>query len=321
MASRLLPALIVHGGAGARGPASERPRRRNGMLAAARRGVELLRAGASALDAVVATVKALEDDEYFNAGYGSVLNTDGRVEMDAALMVADPRSGGRSGVDEPLRNRIPLARAGAVAAVSRVRNPILLARAVMEQTQHILMVGTGAERIARRAGISMCRPDDLITPRAKARWRMMIEQRLAAAAGIEGGTVGAAAIDAGGVVAAATSTGGMTGKLPGRVGDSALIGAGVYADRPGASSATGQGEAIILMALCREAVRALERGEAGAVARSAIAELARRTAREAGIILVDRNGRMGFAHNAGAMEVASFDLVHGLHHYWPDPIR
>ncbi len=290
------------------------------MLAAARRGVELLRAGASALEAVVATVKVLEDDEYFNAGYGSVLNADGRVEMDAALMVAEPRPGGGSGAHDRLRNRTPLMRAGAVAAVSRVRNPILLARAVMDQTPHILMAGAGAERIARRAGIPLCRPDDLITSRAKARWRIMLEQKLAAAAGAEGGTVGAAAIDARGIIAAATSTGGMTGKLPGRVGDSALIGAGVYADKPGAASATGQGEAIILLALCGEAVRALEGGEAAAVARRAIADLARRTDREAGIILVDRRGRMGFAHNAGAMQVASFDPGHGLRHYWPDPI-
>jgi beta-aspartyl-peptidase (threonine type) len=319
MAARLLPALIVHGGAGARGPAAERPRRRSGMLAATRRGVELLRAGASALDAVVATVKALEDDEYFNAGYGSVLNTDGRVEMDAALMVAEPRSG-EGGARKRRSDRSSLMRAGAVAAVSRVRNPILLARAVMEQTEHILMVGAGAERIARRAGIALCGPDELITPRAKARWRLLLDQRLAAAPGVEGGTVGAAAIDSKGVAAAATSTGGMTGKLPGRVGDSALIGAGVYADLSGAASATGQGEAIILLALCREAVRGLERGEAAALARGKIAELARRTERQAGIIVVDHRGCFGFAHNAGAMEVASFDPVHGLRHYWPDPI-
>jgi len=289
------------------------------MLAATRRGVELLRAGASALDAVIATVKALEDDEYFNAGYGSVLNTDGRVEMDAALMVAEPRAG-EGGARKRRSDRPSMVRAGAVAAVSRVRNPILLARAVMEQTEHILMVGAGAERIARRAGIALCGPDELITPRAKARWRLLLEQRLAAAPGAEGGTVGAAAIDSKGVAAAATSTGGMTGKLPGRVGDSALIGAGVYADLSGAASATGQGEAIILLALCRETVRVLERGEAAAVARGAIAELARRTERQAGIIVVDYRGRFGFAHNAGAMEVASFDPVHGLHHYWPDPI-
>jgi L-asparaginase / beta-aspartyl-peptidase len=317
MASRLLPALIVHGGAGARGPAAERPRRRSGMLAATRQGVALLRAGAGALEAVVATVKALEDDEYFNAGYGSVLNSDGRIEMDAALMVAQPPA--RRGRSDPT----PQMRAGAVAAVSRVANPILLARAVMDRTPHILMFGAGAERIARQAGIPLCRPDDLITPRAKARWRVMLEQKLAAAesaTGDGGGTVGAAAIDSSGILAAATSTGGMTGKLPGRVGDSALIGTGVFADTPGAASATGHGEAIILLALCREAVRRLPGTEAAAVARIVIAELARRTNCEAGIIVVDRRGRMGFAHNAGAMEVASFDPAHGLRHYWPSPI-
>jgi beta-aspartyl-peptidase (threonine type) len=290
------------------------------MLAAARKGIELLRAGAGALEAVIAAVKALEDDEYFNAGYGSVLNTDGRVEMDAALMVAEPRPDRGSGPRARLRDRTPHVRAGAVAVVSRVRNPILLARAVMDQTPHILMVGAGAERIARRAGIPLCSPDDLITSRAKARWRWMLEQRLAAAVGGEGGTVGAAAIDSRGVIAAATSTGGMTGKLPGRVGDSAIVGAGVYADKAGAASATGLGEAIIVLALCREAVRALEGGEATAVARRVIADLARRTGGKAGVILVDRRGRIGFAHNAGAMEVASFDPEQGLRHYWPDPI-
>lgn len=289
------------------------------MLAAARKGIELLRAGAGALEAVIATVKALEDDEYFNAGYGSVLNTDGRVEMDAALMVMEPKLESGSGARIGPRDR-KLMRAGAVAAVSRVRNPILLARAVMEQTPHILMVGTGAERIARRSGIPLCNPDALITSRAKARWRLMLEQRLAAAVGGEGGTVGAAAIDSRGVIAAATSTGGMTGKLPGRVGDSAIIGAGVYADEAGAASATGQGEAIIVQALCRETVRGLAGGEPIAVARRMIADLARRAGGEAGVILVDRRGRIGFAHNAGAMEVASFDPEHGLRHYWPDPI-
>src|SRR5579884_3338391 len=142
LAPRSIPALVVHGGAGARGPSAERPRRRRGMMAAARRGVELLRAGADALAAVVAAVEALENDEYFNAGYGSVLNLDGKVEMDAALMVAEPPAGGAGGS--------PRIRAGAVAAVSRVRNPILLARAVMENTPHLLMAGAGAERFAAR---------------------------------------------------------------------------------------------------------------------------------------------------------------------------
>jgi len=313
LAPRSIPALVVHGGAGARGPASERPRRRRGMMAAARRGVELLRAGADALAAVVAAVEALENDEYFNAGYGSVLNLDGKVEMDAALMVAERPAGGAGGS--------PRIRAGAVAAVSRVRNPILLARAVMENTPHLLMAGAGAERIAARAGIALCRPEELITARAKARWHLMLERRLEAAESAAGGTVGAVAIDSRGMIAAATSTGGMTGKLPGRVGDSALIGAGVHADALGAASATGQGEAIISVALCREAVRGLRIGEPESVARRAIGELGRRTAAEAGIIIVDRRGRIGFAHNAGAMEVASFDPVNGLRHFWPAPIE
>jgi len=112
----------------------------------------------------------------------------------------------------------------------------------------------------------------------------------------------------------------MTGKLAGRVGDSALIGAGVYADASGAASATGQGEAIIMFALCREAVRNLSMGKSAQVARATILELGRRTGGEAGVIIVDRRGRLGFAHNAGAMEVATFDPENGIRHYWPEPI-
>jgi beta-aspartyl-peptidase (threonine type) len=194
-----------------------------------------------------------------------------------------------------------------------VRNPILLARAVMEHTPHILMAGAGAERLARRAGLALCRPEDLVTPRARARWRAAMERRF--------GTVGAVARDVHGVLAAATSTGGVSGKMSGRVGDSAIIGAGTFADAPGAASATGQGEAIMKAALCREAVMALRRGEPRAVAERAIADLTALTGGQAGVILVDRRGRLGYAHNAEVMDVATFDAAGGFEYRWAAPLK
>ncbi|MGH7906242.1 MAG: isoaspartyl peptidase/L-asparaginase family protein [Candidatus Binataceae bacterium] len=328
MEPRSKPALVIHGGAGARGPAAERPRRRRGMLRAANAGAEILRAGGSALDSVLAAVTALEDDPWFNAGYGSVLNIDGRVEMDAALMVARREKKRRLRIGEYTSGNAartaPALTAGAVAAVSRVRNPILLARAVMERTPHVLMSGPGAERLAHGAGLKMCRPDDLITPRARIRLRAMLQMRLDGRAECAGadlgahGTVGAVAIDVRGEIAAATSTGGITGKLAGRIGDSAIIGAGVFATRLGGASATGQGEAIIRLALCRDAVLALRRLPAEQAAHRAIAELGAATGAEAGIIVIDSHGRVGYSHNAGAMEVATFDAPRGICHCWAE---
>jgi beta-aspartyl-peptidase (threonine type) len=284
---------------------------------------------------VIATVRSLEDHPLFNAGVGSLLTVDGTVEMDASIMVAAPRSqapgraapGARAASHTPAR-RIEL-RAGGVAAVTRVRNPILLARAVMELTPHVLIAGAGAERLARRAGVPLCRPDDLVTPRARARWRAALERRAEAAgaanAGADGpgrfGTVGAAALDAHGVLAAATSTGGVSGKLRGRIGDSAIIGAGTFADARGAASATGQGEAIMKASLCREAMAMLGRGEPRVAAERAIAELAAMTGGQAGIVMIDRRGRIGFAHNAEVMDVAMFDAVGGFEYRWAAALK
>ena len=209
--------------------------RRRALLAAARRGREVLEGAGSALDAVIAAIVMMEDDPLFNAGYRSALNADGEVEMDASVMVfplAEPTAGanGKPG---------GLMGAGAVAGIRRVQNPVLLAHAVMTQTPHVLIIGAAAERVAVRAGIRMCRPEDLITDRARARWQTYME------AIADHGTVGAAALDSQGRLAAATSTGGITGKMPGRVGDSAIIGAGTFAGPGGAASATGVGEAIM----------------------------------------------------------------------------
>jgi L-asparaginase / beta-aspartyl-peptidase len=324
-------ALVAHGGAGAAGPGPERPERRRAMLAAIRMGAGILRANGSALEAVVATVAALEDHPMFNAGYGSLLNSEGNVEMDASVMVAEPFfSDGNPHGERAVVNHSEDAdynvSAGAVAAVSRIRNPILLARAVMEHSPHVLMAGPGAENFARKVGVRLVRPEEMVTERARERWRVrkqqtgMLQAGAAARAAIGHGTVGAVAVDSNGAIAAATSTGGVPGKLFGRVGDSALIGAGTFAHAHGAASATGQGEAIIMTSLCREAVFALADASPRAVAREAIVEMIDATGAEAGVILVDRRGRIGYAHNAGSMQVARYDPAGGVQHLWLAPI-
>jgi beta-aspartyl-peptidase (threonine type) len=192
-----------------------------------------------------------------------------------------------------------------------VKNPVRLAHAVMEHTPHVMMVGKGAEHLAHRCGIELCNPEDLISPRARERFlaRIQRERELQQ----EGnGTVGAAALDIHGQLAAATSTGGVPGKLSGRVGDSAIIGAGTFANGTAAASATGHGEAIIMASLCRETVDAIGRSDLTRIARSKIADLIAPLKREAGIILVDRKGRIGYAHNADTMEIGTFHSRRGI---------
>lgn len=307
--ARFTPALVAHGGAGAAGPPDERPERRRALIDALHGGVEILRGGGSALDAAVATVVALENHPLFNAGLGSLLTTDGTIEMDASVMYS---SAGASDGSAP---------AGAVGAVSRVRNPISLARAIMERTPHLLMVGAGAERLARHAGIRLCNSDELITARARERWLARRQARLAATLPPTRGhgTVGAVAVDSRGGIAAATSTGGVPGKLAGRVGDSAIIGAGTYASALGAASATGQGEAIIRVMLCRTVVETLAAASPDSAARRVIASHIARAGAEAGVVVVDHRGRVGYAHNAASMQVAAFDSIRGLRHQWLAP--
>ena len=301
------PALIIHGGAGGRAPAHERANRRRGLLRAIAAGAQILREGGNAVDAVVAAVVALEDDPLFNAGRGSFLTIEGKIEMDAAITSAPPSARGA-------RAAAPAISAGGVVLVRRVRNPILLARAVMEHTPHLLMGGAGAERLARRAGIPLCRPEMLITRRARERWLAQSSDIKASTIADQYGTVGAAAVDARGNLAAATSTGGVARKLPGRIGDSAILGAGLNADRRGAASATGEGEAIMKVALCRAAVDDLRRKPPDEAAVIAIRRLHALTSGEAGIIVVDARGQFGFAHNAAAMEIATFHPADGIHH-------
>ncbi len=300
------PAFIAHGGAGRPAPAGELPGRRRGLLTAGEAAARILRDGGDALDAVVAAVVVLEDDPLFNAGYGSYLTTAGTVEMDAAVTTARP-------LERRARGRAPFAIGiGGVVMVRRVRNPILLARAVMERTPHVLMGGVGAERLAREAGLRLCRPEAMVAPRSRERWLALARGKRRESD--QHGTVGAVALDSHGNLAAATSTGGVTLKLPGRIGDSAIPGAGLYANPRGAASATGEGEAILKTALCREAVETLRRKPAPEAVVNAINRLAALTGGEAGIITVDAQGNLGYAHNAVAMEIATFNPAEGVRH-------
>ena len=226
-------AIAIHGGAGAmprdRLSPEAQQRLRAGLQSALDAGYAVLERGGSSLDAVTAAVRVLEDDPQFNAGRGAVLTRGGTVELDASIM--DGRS----------------LRAGAVASVRHVRNPVELARLVMEHSRHVLLVGSGAEEFALEHGMSLVANEYFRTEeRARELAIVRAGSRVSELIPVPGGTVGAVALDRDGNLAAATSTGGMTNKRHGRVGDSPIIGAGTYA-RNGvcAVSATGHGEAFI----------------------------------------------------------------------------
>ncbi len=263
-------AIVVHGGAGPRRDQEHGEAARAGCLAAAEVGAAVLAQGGSALDAVEQTARVLEDDPLFNAGYGAVLNADGDVELDASVMDGETLL------------------AGAVAVVKTVKNPVSLARLVMEKTPHVLLVGDGAEAFARAQGLATIASGSLVTPLQHQRW--LTRQ------GSTHGTIGAVAVDARGQVAAATSTGGTAGKLKGRVGDSPLIGAGTVADsRWAAVSCTGAGEFIIRVGLARSVLEAVRHGASLARAcEEAVAELSR-LGGDGGVIAVTPQGEVGWA--------------------------
>ncbi len=283
-----MPAIAVHGGAGNLGPddpatsGGDVPRL-EGVRRAAAAGWAILSSGGSALDAVEAAVRVLEDDPTFNAGTGATLTAAGEVELDASIMEG------------------AALRCGAVAAVRDVRNPVSLARAVMERSAHVLLAGEGASAFAREVGIAACDPALLVTPRQWARWE-------AARGGPPGrtGTVGAVARDARGHLAAATSTGGTSMKRPGRVGDTPVIGAGTYADdRLAAVSCTGHGERILQVTLARHAADLVGAGRSAMdAAREAVRVLGARVGGEGGLVLVGPAGEPGFAHNTQVMSRA-----------------
>jgi beta-aspartyl-peptidase (threonine type) len=268
-------------------------------------GWSILSQGGLALDAVEAAVVVLENDPVFDAGYGSHLNLDGRVECDAIVMDG------------------ATLRAGAVAALQHVHNPIRLARKVLENCPHMMLVAEGAERFGVEQGIAMCQPEELVTESERDAWLKCRNSKHAAAhhRGHEQGTVGAVAIDRAGRLYAATSTGGTCCKLPGRVGDSPLIGCGCYADsEAGGVSCTGYGEAIMKVVMAKTAAEFLRHPMAAesdsgssispkvatpdlasSAARKAVQILEKRTHATGGLILLDREGNPGFAFNTPRM--------------------
>ena len=298
------PTLLVHGGAWAI-PQDAAAAHEAGVRAALDAGYEILSRGGSALDAVEAAVSVMEDDPTFDAGRGSFLTADGHVQLDAVLM-----DGGRM-------------KAGGVACVERLRNPIRAARLVLEQSPHVYFVGAGAEAFASSHGMELIDNSELVLDRERQR---LAEAQARQAAGLADATfsgiaddkspetahphsfdshdtVGAVALDSHGNLAAGTSTGGTLNKTPGRVGDSSLIGCGCYADNLSAAvSLTGWGEPIMKLVLGKWAT---DRVAAGTVpelaAREAISYLYNRLGGHGGIILLGPDGRFGFAHNTPAM--------------------
>jgi beta-aspartyl-peptidase (threonine type) len=306
-----VPTLLVHGGAWAI-PADAAAAHETGVRNALEAGYALLSRGGSALDAVEAAVSVLENDPTFDAGRGSFLTSDGRVQLDALLM-----DGGRM-------------KAGGVACVEHLRNPIQAARLVLEQSPHVYFVGDGAEQFAQAHGMALIDNAELVLDRERER---LAQAKARQSAGLADetfsghilhddkspetafppdpdspgfgshDTVGAVALDAHGNLAAATSTGGTLNKTPGRVGDSSLIGCGCYADNLSAAvSLTGWGEPIMKLVLGKWATDRVAEGTAPEMAaQQAISYLFNRLGGHGGIILLGPDGRFGLAHNTPAM--------------------
>jgi beta-aspartyl-peptidase (threonine type) len=281
-------AVAIHAGAGA-GPGEPRDGAReqacgDGLARALAAAEAVLARAGPALDAVEAAVRELEDDPQFNAGRGAVLTREGTAELDAAIMDGE---------------RL---RAGAVAAITRVRNPVQLARRVLEDSPHVFLVGAGAERFAEEAGLAIVANEYFITADRQRQlaarlWRLKLAEVGAPADAapdeFAGGTVGAVARDGAGRLAAATSTGGMNGKLPGRVGDSPVIGAGTYADNEScAVSTTGHGEWFLRTVQAHDIAARLRYGgsELRAAVDAAIGERLTRLGAYGGLIAVDHRG-------------------------------
>lgn len=281
--------IAIHGGAGAIGRAELSAEResayRSGLDAALRAGFAALLAQASCVDAVEQAVRVLEDSPLFNAGRGAVFTAAGTIELDAAIM--DGRTG----------------RAGAVAAVRGVRNPVSLARAVMERTPHVLLAADGAEAFARAQGFDFEPPAYFHT---EERWRALERARSGEEARLSEqdrhGTVGAVALDGRGDLAAATSTGGRTNKLPGRIGDSPIPGAGTLANAAVAISATGDGDAFLRVQAAARVAALIELGglDIAAAARQTLVEIAR-IGGSGGMIVLDRSGRVAMPFDTCGM--------------------
>jgi isoaspartyl peptidase/L-asparaginase-like protein (Ntn-hydrolase superfamily) len=273
------PVVALHGGAGVLH--ADKPGAQH--RAALKQALEAAYEQKTALDAVVAAVVVLEDSPLFNAGRGSAFNSAGEIEMDASVMEG------------------ATLRAGAVAAVRRIRNPVVAARLVMEQTRHVLLAGAGAERFAREQGLKLEPREYFHTARRLAALKKNLVRYH--------GTVGAVALDVDGNLAAATSTGGHTGKLPGRIGDSPIVGAGTYADnRACAVSGTGLGEAFIRAAVGHDVCARMLylKASLGAAARAALNSVAD-LGGDGGLVAVDRRGNVAMPFNSEGMFRACID--------------
>jgi len=283
------PVLVVHGGAWAI-PDELVEAHINGVRSAIAAGWSVLEKNGSALDAVEEAVVVLENDEAFDAGRGSFLNREGKVQLDALIMDG------------------ATLRAGGVGCVEHLANPIRTARKVLSESPHVYFVAEGAERFAQQHGIPLCKNEDLIIPREIDRLRAFQakaadEREALFAPTISHDTVGAVALDSYGNIAAATSTGGTLNKAPGRLGDSSLIGCGCYADnQSAAASTTGWGEPIMKLVLAKWAADRVASGNLPQwVAAEAMNYLKDRVNGHGGIILLDSAGRFGIAHNTPRM--------------------
>jgi beta-aspartyl-peptidase (threonine type) len=288
--------IAIHGGAGTMARetmSAERQADYRDALAAARdAGAAVLDKGGTALDAVVAAVRILEDDPKFNAGRGAVFTHNGTIELDASIMDGATRA------------------AGAVAAVTHTRNPIALARAVMEKSPHVFLAGQGANEFSREQGLEQVDPEWFATPERRRQLEEIKARKLGGFdAELKYGTVGAVAVDTQGHVAAATSTGGMTGKRWGRVGDSPVIGAGTYADdRACAVSATGAGEYFIRAAVAHEiCARMRLKGESAQAAADAVIADVGALGGSGGVIVAAPDGSTAFSFNTPGMYRARAD--------------
>ncbi|MEO7199738.1 MAG: isoaspartyl peptidase/L-asparaginase [Dokdonella sp.] len=293
------PVLLIHGGAGVIKrdlDADKEKAIRAELRAALDAGYAVLQSGGSSLDAVSRSVTVLEDSPWFNAGKGAVFNHDGKNELDAAIMDGATR------------------RAGAVAGVQRVRNPILLARAVMEKSPHVMLVGSGAEAFAQSIGIALVDPAYF---RTETRWNQLQEALRKQAAGQQAslppafryGTVGAVALDKAGHLAAATSTGGMTNKRWNRVGDAPIIGAGTYANASCAVSATGWGEFYIRAVAAHDICARMEYAKTpiADAARQVVVDVIGGMGGDGGVIALDAKGNFAMPFNSEGMFRASVD--------------
>lgn len=303
--SRATPVIAIHGGAGTLSRAHISAEQERAYHAALQQvllaGQAVLAQGGTAMEAVCEAVRLLEDCPLFNAGHGAVFTAEATHELDAAVMDGTTLA------------------AGAVAGVSRIRNPVQAARAVMQNGQHVLMVAEGAERMAQEAGLATVEPSYFSTPArhaqllaAQARQAGVVLDHDGAAAlagraideGRKMGTVGAVALDAHGHLAAATSTGGMTNKLPGRLGDSPLIGCGTYADdRTAAVSCTGHGESFIRVAAAHDVCARMAYGGASleAATHAVVHEALPAVQGTGGLIAVDRQGNVCLPFNTEGM--------------------